>query len=240
MRRATTIASGLLASVLLFTGCSAVGASSSQSTSVASSSATSTTSQVSATSAATDSVTDVDWSSLPTTNVTLTDAGLSITAAGTYVLTGTTTGQVTVDTDGDVRIILSDATIASNTGAAIQVNNAELTVLELADGTTNTVSDAATRSDEEIDGAIYSSDDLYVTGSGTLNLTANFADGIVGKDDLTIASGIINVTSADDGIRGKDSLTITGGTIAIDATGDGMKASNDTDLGLGAAHHLGR
>ncbi|WP_341730176.1 carbohydrate-binding domain-containing protein [Brooklawnia sp.] len=188
---------------------------------------------MSATSAATDSVTDVDWSSLPTTNVTLTDAGLSITAAGTYVLTGTTTGQVTVDTDGDVRIILSDATIASNTGAAIQVNNAELTVLELADGTTNTVSDAATRSDEEIDGAIYSSDDLYVTGSGTLNLTANFADGIVGKDDLTIASGIINVTSADDGIRGKDSLTITGGTITIDATGDGMKASNDTDLGSG-------
>jgi len=176
---------------------------------------------------------DVDWDALETTEVDLTDEGLNITEAGTYILSGETTGQVTVNTEGNVRIILNNATITSSEGAAISIENAEKTVLELADGTTNTVEDAATRSDEEIDGAIYSSDDMIITGQGTLNVTANFEDGIVGKDDLWIESGTINVTSVDGGIRGKDSLTISGGTLTIDAGGDGIKSSNDTDLGKG-------
>lgn len=176
---------------------------------------------------------DVDWDALETTEVDLTDEGLNITEAGTYILSGETTGQVTVNTKGNVRIILNNATITSSEGAAISIENAEKTVLELADGTTNTVEDAATRSDEEIDGAIYSSDDMIITGQGTLNVTANFEDGIVGKDDLWIESGTINVTSVDGGIRGKDSLTISGGALTIDAGGDGIKSSNDTDLGKG-------
>lgn len=176
---------------------------------------------------------DVDWDALKTIEVDLTDEGLNITEAGTYILSGETTGQVTVNTEGNVRIILNNATITSSEGAAISIENAEKTVLELADGTTNTVEDAATRTDEEIDGAIYSSDDMIITGQGTLNVTANFEDGIVGKDDLWIESGTINVTSVDGGIRGKDSLTISGGTLTIDAGGDGIKSSNDTDLGKG-------
>lgn len=176
---------------------------------------------------------DVDWDALETTEVDLTDEGLNITEAGTYILSGETTGQVTVNTEGNVRIILNNATITSSEGAAISIENAEKTVLELADGTTNTVEDAATRSDEEIDGAIYSSDDMIITGQGTLNVTAKFEDGIVGKVDLWIESGTINVTSVDGGIRGKDSLTISGGALTIDAGGDGIKSSNDTDLGKG-------
>ncbi|EOT28037.1 carbohydrate-binding domain-containing protein [Enterococcus saccharolyticus] len=176
---------------------------------------------------------DVDWDALETTEVDLTDEGLNITEAGTYILSGETTGQVTVNTEGNVRIILNNATITSSEGAAISIENAEKTVLELADGTTNTVEDAATRSDEEIDGAIYSSDDMIITGQGILNVTANFEDGIVGKDDLWIESGTINVTSVDGGIRGKDSLTVSGGALTIDAGGDGIKSSNDTDLGKG-------
>lgn len=237
MRRFKTIA-GLVASAALIAGCTTTGTASSPNTSIVATSeagtaSSETTATENAVAGVSDTSGDVDWSSLPTTSLTLTDEGLVITDAGTYVLTGTSTGQVTVNSDGNVRIVLADATINSTVGAAIQIDNAERTVIELTEGTTNTVSDAATRSDEEIDGAIYSSDDLVITGSGTLNVTANFADGIVGKDELWIESGTINVTSVDDGIRGKDSLTIDGGTITIDAAGDGMKASNDTDLGLG-------
>ena len=249
MRHHKKIAAGLLASVLVLAGCTAAGAgeaSSTESSSIVSSSSETTatqeetvasaataSSEATVSSGTTESVADVDWSSLPTTEVTLTDEGLTITEAGTYVLTGTSTRQVTVASDGNVRIILDGVTINSTTGAAIQVDSAELTVLELAEGSTNTISDASTRSDEEIDGAIYSADDLVITGSGTLDVTATFADGIVGKDDLMILSGTIDVTSVDDGIRGKDSLTIADGTITIDAAGDGLKASNDTDLGEG-------
>ena len=192
-----------------------------------------TTSTTTATSVAADDSDDIDWASLPTTNVTLTDDGLAITAAGTYVLSGSSTGQVTVNTDGYVRLVLNGITLKSTKGAAISIENAKKTVIQLADGSQNTIEDAASRSDEAIDGAIYSSDDLVINGNGSLIVTARFADGIVGKDDLWIYSGTNTVKSADDGIRGKDSLNISGGTIVIDAKGDGMKASNDTDAGKG-------
>ena len=238
MRSFKLTTAALIATGLLFTGCAATGNTSSQITSTQTSSVVSTaqdtsTGRTTATAGLNDSTGGVDWSSLPSTNVTLNNEGLVITEAGTYVLTGTSTGQVVVNSAGNVRIVLAGVTINSGVGAAIQVDNAELTVIELADGTSNTISDASIRSDEEIDGTIYSSDDLLITGSGTLNVNANFADGIVGKDELWIESGTINVTSVDDGIRGKDTLTISGGTITIDAAGDGLKSTNATDLGLG-------
>lgn len=215
-----SIAALVASGALLFSGCSAA--------STESTPATSTTATADAASSS-----DVDTSGLTTTEVTLTDEGLKITEAGVYVLSGSTTGQVVVDTEGDVQIVLNNATIASSEGAAIQVVNAENTVIELADGTTNTVSDASTRSDESIDAAIYSADDLIFTGSGALTVNASFADGIAGNDDVTIESGTITVTSADDAIKGKDSLTVSGGTLTIDAEGDGLKATNDTDEGEG-------
>ncbi|MFT4051624.1 MAG: carbohydrate-binding domain-containing protein [Microbacterium sp.] len=236
MRRLALSTTALLAAVMLITGCATTTSTSASTSASAVATATSTASaSASATSSVDTSSTsgDVDWSALPTTEVALTDDGLTITEAGTYILSGSTTGQVVVNTDGNVRIILNGVTIASTVGAAIQVDAAELAVIELADGTTSTVSDASTRSDEEIDGAIYSADDLLITGTGALTVTATFADGIVGKDDLSVESGTISVTSVDDGIRGTDSLTVSGGTITIDATGDGMKATNDTDAGEG-------
>ena len=181
-----------------------------------------------------------DWDSLPTTEVTLGSDSFTADKAGTYILTGSTTNTVKVDaTDQNVRLILKGVTIKSSSGPAIQVLNAKNTYIELADGTTNTISDASTRSDEEIDGAIYSADDLFVQGGGTLNVTATHADGIVSKDDLTILGGTINITSVDDGIRGKDSVNIVDGTINIKAQGDGIKSTNDTDLEKGYAYIRG-
>ena len=94
--------------------------SSAASSKTSSSSATVTnTSNTSSSSSSTSS--SVDWSSLPTTEVSLTDEGLTITEGGTYILTGTTTGGVTVETDANVRIILAGATISSSDTAAINV-----------------------------------------------------------------------------------------------------------------------
>ena len=176
---------------------------------------------------------DIDWSALPTKEVTLGSDTLTITEAGTYILSGTGTGGVVVNSSGNVRLTLNGATISSSDGPAIYVEQAETAVINLADGTTNSVTDSANYSNQDIDGAIFSSDDLVMTGSGTLNVTAKFADGISSSDDLKINSGTINITSADDGIRGKDSVYILGGTITINATGDGIKATNDTDEGKG-------
>ncbi|HEM6404086.1 TPA: carbohydrate-binding domain-containing protein [Streptococcus suis] len=175
----------------------------------------------------------IDWSALPTTEVALSNDGLKITEGGTYILTGSTTAGVTVETDANVRIILAGAEISSSDNAAINVIKADNVELEIKDGTTNTVKDTSNHTDTNIEGAIHVEADLTITGNGSLTVEGNFQDGIVSTDDLVITAGTIKVTAVDDGIRGKDSLTINGGTINVTAGGDGIKSTNDTDTTKG-------
>ena len=170
--------------------------------------------------------------------VTSEDGTVTITAAGTYVLSGDLTGQVVVNSTGDgvVRLVLDDATITSSSSAAINVVDAQSVVVVLADGSSNSLTDASTyddTSDEAPTGALYSTADLMIGGTGSLTVTGNSNNGIVGKDGLVITGGTIDVTSIDDGIIGKDYLAITDGTIAVDAVDDGIKSDNTEDAGSG-------
>lgn len=170
--------------------------------------------------------------------VTVADGTVTISAAGTYVLTGELTGQVVVDSAGDgvVRLVLDDATITSETSAAINVVDAKSVVVVLADGSENTLADAATYEDTSEDaptGTLYSTADLTIGGTGSLTVTGNSNNGIVGKDGLVITGGTIDVTSVDDGILGKDYLVLTDGTVTVEATGDTFKSDNTEDAGAG-------
>ena len=170
--------------------------------------------------------------------VTVEDGTVTISAAGTYVLSGELTGQVVVDSAGDgvVRLVLDDATITSETTAAIDVVDAQSVVVVLADGSTNALADAATYADTSEDaptGTLYSTADLTIGGTGSLTVTGNSNNGIVGKDGLVIAGGTIDVTSVDDGILGKDYLVLTDGTVTVDAVGDAFKSDNTEDAGSG-------
>lgn len=185
------------------------------------------------TSLATQVSSTVDWDSLPTKEVTLSNEGLTITEAGTYVLTGSTTAGVKVITTGNVRLVLAGTTISSQDTAAIYVEAADNVLVELEAGTENRVFDSQQHTDSNIEGAIHSKADLTITGTGRLTVEGNFEDGIVSSDDLVIEAGTIQVIASDDGIRGKDSVTITGGTIDVTATGDGIKSNNDQDTSKG-------
>ncbi|MGQ7519906.1 carbohydrate-binding domain-containing protein [Streptococcus suis] len=210
--------------------------STSSSTTTSSSAATSQTSVATTSNNSTSSDSSsstIDWSALPTTEVTLSNDGLKITEGGTYILTGSTTAGVTVETDANVRIILAGTEISSSDNAAINVIKADNVELEIKDGTTNTVKDTSNHTDTNIEGAIHVEADLTITGNGSLTVEGNFQDGIVSTDDLVITAGTIKVTAVDDGIRGKDSLTINGGTINVTAGGDGIKSTNDTDTTKG-------
>lgn len=170
--------------------------------------------------------------------VTVDDGTVTIGAAGTYVLTGELTGQVVVDSAGDgvARLVLDDATITSETTAAIDVVDATSVVVVLADGSTNALADAATYDDTSEDaptGALYSTADLTIGGTGSLTVTGNSNNGIVGKDGLVITGGAIDVTAIDDGILGKDYLVLTDGTVTVDAVGDTFTSDNTEDAGSG-------
>ncbi|WP_255424316.1 carbohydrate-binding domain-containing protein [Melissococcus sp. OM08-11BH] len=121
--------------------------------------------------------------------------------------------------------MLNGVTIKSNEGEAIYVEQAKNTVIELSEGSNNTLEDSATRSDESIDGTIYSKDDLIFTGTGTLDVVSNFADDIVSKDDLKFISGNYIIKSEDNAIHAEEKMVIDNGTIDIQISVEGLEAT---------------
>lgn len=154
---------------------------------------------------------------------------VEITSEGTYNLTGQIEGYVRVNTEGDVKLILDNVTIKNSSGPAIYVESAKNVYIELVGESTLEDGKIYSNYDENVNACIYSKDDLFISGSGILNIKANYEDGIVSKDDLIINSGTVNIDSKDDAIKGKDSVTIVSGTFTINAGGDAIKSTNDED-----------
>ncbi|MCX5999455.1 MAG: carbohydrate-binding domain-containing protein [Chloroflexi bacterium] len=157
---------------------------------------------------------------------------VTITSEGIYSISGALKdGRIIVYTTGMVRLILNGASIACSTSAAIFVKNAEKTVITLADGTENYVTDGdsyAPPSDEP-SAAIFSKDDLTINGGGSLTVNGRYNNGIASKDDLKITGGNITVNAVNDGIKGRDCLAIKDGNITVNAGGDGLQSDNDVD-----------
>lgn len=179
-------------------------------------------------------ITLADGASTGGSGVSVDGDTVTISVAGTYVLSGALSdGQVVVNVaDGDVALILDGVDITMSDAPAIQVDDASNVIVYTAAGTTNAVRDtgAYDDTDDEAGGAaIYSTADLFLAGEGTLVVDGGRNDGITSKDSLVIASGTYGITAADDGIRGKDHLVILDGDIAVDATGDALKSDNDAD-----------
>lgn len=166
---------------------------------------------------------------------------VTISQSGDYRLSGTLNdGQILVNvTDGGIAtLILDGANLSSSTSAPIYVKDAGSVRLMIAEGSENTVSDAAeyvyAEGEDEPNAAIFSDVDMVIEGSGSLTVNANFNDGITSKDTLVIqGEPVITVNAADDAIRGKDALSISGGTYVLNAAeGDGLKSDNeDADTG---------
>lgn len=162
---------------------------------------------------------------------------VTITEAGTYVLSGTLTdGQVIIDAgdEDDVRLVLENASITCTTTEPVYAKNADKVIISLPENTESTVTDTVTGTDgdDELTAAIFAKCDLSVNGTGTLNVNANANDGITSEDKLKITGGILNITSADDSLVGKDAVLIKDGTVHITASGNGIKSTkSEADKG---------
>lgn len=179
----------------------------------------------------------INWDRYPTYDIEL-SATTTITDSGTYHLTGELEdGAIIVKTntdDGVVRLVLDNVTIKNSSGPAIVCYSADDLVIELV-GENNLEDDVSysVDYDEDVVGAIYSKADLTLQGDGTLNLTANYQDGIVSKNDLKFNSGSYIIVANDDAIRGKDSVYIVDGDFTISSVADAIKSTNETDSGKG-------
>lgn len=183
-------------------------------------------------------------------NVTLSDSGSSasgsgveidgstvtITAAGTYVLSGSLSdGQVVVKAgDSDkVQIVLDGVTVGNSAACAIYAQSADKVFVTAADGTANTLKttgEAATSdTDKNLDGVIFAECDMTINGTGTITVESAKASGLVGKDDLKLAGVTLNVTAAENGLEANDSVRVASGTYTIAATEDGVHSDNDDE-----------
>ena len=167
--------------------------------------------------------------------VTVSDSTVTITKSGTYVISGQSDGvQIKVEAgkSADVHLVLKGATM-TNTDAAISATSAGHVYFTLAEGTTNSLSDSSSNSDEKANAALFSKVDLTINGSGTLNVDGKKSNAIKANDTLHITGGTFNITSVGDAFNVNDELNVTGATMTIDAKEDGIKVDNDDDMTVG-------
>lgn len=166
---------------------------------------------------------------------------ITITAGGTYRLTGKLSdGQVLVESVDDtvVRLILNGVEINNNSSAPVYIKNAEKTIIILADGSQNVLTDTAnyvfaSADEDEPKATLFANDDLTIYGAGTLRLTGQYNDAISTDDGLLISGANIIIQSLDDGIRGKDYLVIKKASLEVVSGGDGLKSDNEKEEKLG-------
>lgn len=164
----------------------------------------------------------------------ISDGVLTISEAGTYVLSGSFKGQIYVKSKGsEIKLVLNGVTVTNDTHAALLVDKAKKVTLTVNEGTENSFTDGSsytlTGDDDNTDAAIFSRSDLTINGGGTLTVNGKYKHGIVCKDELVITGGDITVDAASSGIKAKDDVKIGGGTINITAGSNGIAATNDED-----------
>lgn len=175
-----------------------------------------------------------DYITVNGTGVIIDGSIATITNAGKYRISGTLLdGQIIVDSDDaeKIQLLFNNININCSYNAPIYIKSSEKTIIILEENTENYISDGETyeEGEEDANAALFSKDNLSISGEGSLNVTANYNDGITSKDGLIINSGNINVTSVDDGIRGKDYIIINNATLNLNVEGDGLKSDEDEE-----------
>ena len=171
--------------------------------------------------------------------VEISGSTITVSDEGTYIISGTLdNGMLIVNAENTdkIQLVLDNATINSNTSAAIYVAQADKVFVTLAENSENTLSNGGKFTaidDNNIDAAVFSKDDLTLNGSGSLTVTSPAGHGVVSKDDLVVTGGEYSITSSGQGLCGKESVRIADGNFKITAEKDGIHAEDADDTSLG-------
>ncbi|MCR5173843.1 MAG: carbohydrate-binding domain-containing protein [Oscillospiraceae bacterium] len=178
-------------------------------------------------------------------SVQISGSTVTITAAGTYILSGSLdNGSVIVNAtkEDKVQLVLNGVDIHSDSFAAIYVAQADKMFITLAEGSVNTLTSGGSFvqiDGNDVDAVIFAKDDITLNGSGKLVISSPAGHGIVGKDEVTITGGTYEISSAKCAIRGNDSIAISDGSFTINAETDGLHAENSDDDTLGNIYIAG-
>ena len=142
------------------------------------------------------------------------------------VLSGSTTdGSLLIFREKQFRIKLNGVSINNNDGPAINNQCHKALYLEVAEGTSNALSDGANY-DESTDyqqkGTLFSEGQIYILGTGTLHVTGNYKNAIACDDYIVFDEANVTATStAGNGIKVNEGMWIDGGKLNISTTADG-------------------
>ena len=150
------------------------------------------------------------------------------------ILSGSTSdGSLLVYRQKKYGIQLNGVSITNSDGPAINNQCGKSLYLEVVSGTTNTLTDGTSYTDETdsdgnvIDqkGAFFSEGQVYLSGTGALTVTGNTKHGFACDDYIVINDGVtLNVSSSSgNGIKVNDGLWINNGTIDISVTADAAR-----------------
>lgn len=151
----------------------------------------------------------------------------------TYTLSGSSTdGSFYMSGKLKSTLVLNGLTLANADSAAINIQNGKRIAVELADGTTNTLSDGA-NGDQKACFMVKGHTEFK--GGGSLTLVGNAKHAFWGGEyvELKNTTGSITITSAaKDGMNINQYFEQKGGTVTISGTGDDgiqVSATDDTD-----------
>ncbi|MBQ3106619.1 MAG: carbohydrate-binding domain-containing protein [Eggerthellaceae bacterium] len=169
--------------------------------------------------------------------VTVEGSAVTITAEGTYVISGSLdNGQLVVDVPDEnakVQLVFDGVAIHNETGPAVYVKQVDKCFISLAAGSDNRLTDGADyvleEGSDEPYATLFSKDDLTLNGDGRLEVRSSYRHAICSKDDLVIGGGEYAVTSAEDALRGRDCVKIFDGSFVIEAGDAAVKSNNDED-----------
>ena len=167
------------------------------------------------------------------------DGDLTITAAGTYLLSGSYEGMILVEAgeEDKVQLVLENATITNGDGPAIYIRSADKVFITAAEGTVNVISDGSdyslTDGDTALDAAVFSKEDLTINGAGRLTINGNCKHAVVSRDDLVITAKNLTVNAQNVGLNGKDCVKLSEAAVSITAGSDGIRSDNGTDADKG-------
>lgn len=157
------------------------------------------------------------------------DQTLTITQAGTYVLTGSGKNIKLVveaaDTD-QVHLVFQNLTLEGE-GTLLQINKAQEVVISLAEGSQNALTESQASDDEKVKATIHSQVPLTLNGTGNLTLTALTKNALEVEDDLKVLGGTYTAKAANHGFKAEGALAIEAATLTIEAGKDGLHAEHD-------------
>ncbi len=157
---------------------------------------------------------------------------VTFTDEGVYVLTGSLSdGQLVVDIDKEdkIQLVLQSVSVTNDSSSALYVKQADKVFVTTGVGTDNslmTFGEFVAVDDNNLDGAIYSKEDIIFNGEGALNIVCSTDHGIVSKDDIKITGGAITVDADGDGLQANDGIYIAGGSLYVLNSYEGLEAQD--------------